>query len=166
MRKNLDPNLTRERQHALPKQGSVERPHVVQGSARSKRKRPDPINHAINEPSNLSQEIPRRTKIETRKTNQVHSTDPVHSINNVDDGIANNNSLMPDAAFHPGPILRPPPKPIKQNLTHVQSSRNSNVKNINPNINLDFEENSPFQEGIMSETFQRLDKSFFQEPKE
>ena len=41
-----------------------------------------------------------------------------------------------------------------------------NLQNINPNINFDFEENSPFQEGIMSETFQRLDKSFFQGPKE
>ena len=40
------------------------------------------------------------------------------------------------------------------------------TENINPDINLDFEENSPFQEGIISETFQRLDKSFFQEPKE
>ena len=40
------------------------------------------------------------------------------------------------------------------------------MKNVNPNINFDFEENSPFQEGIMSETFQRLDKSFFQEPRE
>ena len=29
-----------------------------------------------------------------------------------------------------------------------------------------FEENSPFQEGVISEMFQRLDKSFFQEPKE
>ena len=29
-----------------------------------------------------------------------------------------------------------------------------------------FEENSPFQEGVMSETFQRLDKSFFQNPKD
>ena len=38
------------------------------------------------------------------------------------------------------------------------------IENINPNF--DFEENSPFQEGIMSETFQRPDKSFFQEPKE
>ena len=37
-------------------------------------------------------------------------------------------------------------------------------KNINPNINFDFEENSPFQEGIMSKMFQRLDKS--QEPEE
>ena len=65
---------------------------------------------------------------------------------------------MPDAAFHPSPILRPPPKPIKQNLTHVQSSLNSKVKDINPSINFDFEENSPFQEGIMSQTFQRPDK--------
>ena len=90
----------------------------------------------------------------------MHSTDPTHSINNADDRIPN-NPLMPDAAFHPGPILRPPPKPIKQN---AQSSQNT--KDINPNINFDFEENLPFQEGIMSEMFQRLDKSFFQEPKE
>ena len=62
------------------------------------------------------------------------------------------------------PLLRPPIKPIKQNMTCNQNSQN--VQDINPNINFDFEENSPFQEGIMSETFQRLDKSFFQEPKE
>ena len=46
-------------------------------------------------------------------------------------------------------------------MTHVQSSQISNVKNINPNINFDFEENSPFQDGVMSEMFQSLDKSFF-----
>ena len=73
---------------------------------------------------------------------------------------------MPDAAFHPGPILRPLPRSIKQNLTHDQSLQNSNVKDINPNINFDFEENSLFQAGIMSKMFQRLDKSFFQESKE
>ena len=39
-------------------------------------------------------------------------------------------------------------------------------KIINPDINLDFEENSSFQEGVISEAYQRLDKSFFQEPKE
>ena len=32
-------------------------------------------------------------------------------------------------------------------------------------INLDIEENSPFQEGVISESIQRLDKSFFQNPK-
>ena len=114
MRKILDPNLRPEKQHTLPKQGSLERPHVGQARARSKRKRPDAINHAINQPSNLSQEIPGRTKIETRKTNHMHSTDPTHSINNVNDRIPNNNPLMPDAAFHPGPILRPPSKPLNK----------------------------------------------------
>ena len=32
-------------------------------------------------------------------------------------------------------------------------------------VNLDIEENSPFQEGIISELIQRPDKSFFQNPK-
>ena len=140
MKKNLDPNQKPEEQHTLPKQGDLERPHVCQGRARSKRKRPDLINQAINQPSNLSQKIPGKTKIETRKTNHVHSKDPTHSINNVNGRMVNNNPFMPDAPFHPGPILRPPIKPIKQNMTHDQNSQN--VKDINPNINFDFEENT------------------------
>ena len=108
VKKNLDPNQRPEKQHTLPKQGSLKRLHTGQGRARSKRKRPDPINQAINQPSNLSQEIPGRTKIETRKTNHIHSTDPTHSINNVNDRMVNNNPFMPDVPFHLGPILRPP----------------------------------------------------------
>ena len=38
MRKNLNPNLKPEIQHTLPKQGSMDRPHVGQGRAGSKRK--------------------------------------------------------------------------------------------------------------------------------
>ena len=49
-------------------------------------------------------------------------------------------------------------------MMHSQNSQD--VQDIKPNINIDFEENSPFQAGIMSETFQRPDKSFFQDPKE
>ena len=79
--------------------------------------------------------------------------------------MASNNPLIPDVAFHPGPVYRPPPKHIKQNISHVQSSQSSSVKNINPNIKFDFEENSPFQEGVMSETFQRPDNHSFRSPK-
>ena len=153
MRKILDPNLRPEKQHtSLCKQGNLKRPCIGQGRARSKRKRPDPINQAINQLSNLSQEILRGTKIETRKTNCLHSTDPTHSITNVNDRIVNNNPVIPGGSFHLGPILRPPIKPIKQNMTNDQSSQN--VQDINPNNNFDFEENSPFQEGIMLEMFQ------------
>ena len=76
--------------------------------------------------------------------------------------------LIPDVPFHPGPTYWPPPKPIRSNMPRSQESSqsSSSVENINPDISLDFEENSPFQEGVISETFQRLDKSFFQEPKD
>ena len=33
MRKNLDPNLKPEKQHAMPKNGSMEKPHIGQGRA-------------------------------------------------------------------------------------------------------------------------------------
>ena len=89
----------------------MDRPHVGQGRTGSKRKKSDPINHAINQASNLSQKIPGRTEIETRKTNHVHST------NNTSDKMAGTNPLIPDGAFHPGPVYRPSPKPIKQNMT-------------------------------------------------
>ena len=168
VRKNLDPYLKQpEKQHVIPKQGSKERPCIGQGRAESRRKRPDPINQSINQSSNLSQEIPGRTEIETRKTNHMHTKDLMYSINNTNGKMTNNNPLIPGVPFHPGPVYRPLPKPIKQDMSYPQSSQSStNIGDINPNINFDFEENSPFQEGIMSELFQRPDKTFFQEPKE
>ena len=39
-------------------------------------------------------------------------------------------------------------------------------ENVSSDINLDFEENSPFQEGVISEAYLRPDRSFFQEPQE
>ena len=81
--------------------------------------------------------------------------------------MTNNNTLIPDVPFHPGPLYRPPPKPIRHDMSNHQDSQNSSsTEEIDPNFNLGFQENSPFQEGVMSETFQRPDKSFFQKPKE
>ena len=87
--------------------------------------------------------------------------------------------LIPDVPFHPGPTYIPLPKPIRSNMQKGQQSSQSSpsTENINPDINLDFEENSPFlkgvnleaspfQKGVISEAYQRLDKSFFQGPKE
>ena len=79
--------------------------------------------------------------------------------------MTNKNPLIPNVPFHPGPVYKPLPKLIKQDVSYPQSSQNStDIDNINPNF--DFEETSPFQEGIMSKTFQKLARSFFQEPKE
>ena len=158
MGKNLDPNLKPEKQHAICKQGSMERPHIGQGRAGSRRKRPDSINQLINQPSSLSQKIPGRTEIVTEKTKHIHTKDLTHSVNNVSGKMTNKNPLIPDVPFHPSPVHRPLPK--------LQSSHCSGIEDINPNINFDFDENSQYQEGFMSKTFQRLDKSLFQESKE
>ena len=157
MGKNLDPNLKPEKQHTIPKQGSMKRPHTGQERAGSRRERPDPINQSINQPSNLTQSIPGRTEIETRKTNHMHTKDLTHSINNTSGKMIKNNPLIPDVPFHPGPVYKHQPEPIKQDRSHPQGLQSSiNIENTNPNF--DFEENSPFQEGIMSKTFQRPDR--------
>ena len=112
MRKNLDTNMKLEKQHANPMKVNVVKPCIGQGKAGLKRKRSVPINQTINQPSELSQKIPGKTKIETGKTNQAHSKDPMHIINNVDTWMTHTKPLIPDVPFHPGLTYRPPPKHI------------------------------------------------------
>ena len=103
MGKNLDPNIKPEKQHANPIKGSVEKPCIGQGRAGLRRRRPAPINQTIISPSEISKKIPGETKIETGKINCVNSTDPMHSINNVDEGMTHTRPLIPNVPFHPGP---------------------------------------------------------------
>ena len=120
MGKNLDPNIKPEKQHANPIKGSVVKPCIGQGRAGLKRKRSDPINQTMNSPSELSQKIPGETKIEIRKTNQIHSRDPMHSISNVDEGMTHTRPLIPDVPFHPGPTYRPLPNLLDQTCQEVR----------------------------------------------
>ena len=138
MGKNLDPNIKPEKQCANPKQESVERPHIGQGRAGLRRKKPDPINQMINQPSDLSKKTPGKMKIETGKTNQAHSRDLMHSINNANGKMTDNKPLIPDVPFHPGPVNRPPPKPIRYDMSNQQGSLSSSgINYINSSINLD-----------------------------
>ena len=141
----------------------MERLHISQGRAGLRRKRPEPINQSINKTSNLSQNSWKNRN--RNKENNVHSKNLTHSINNVNSKMSDRDPLIPDVLYHPGPVYKPLPELIKQNVSYPQSSQGStNIDDIKPNF--DSEENSPFQEGVISETFQRPDKSFFQEPKE
>ena len=148
VQKELDPNLRPEKQHTISKQGKLERPQVGQGRAGLRRRKPDHINQSTNQPLDVTQGIPRETKIETGKTNSTQGTNSA-----CDRSVNNNNPFLPDVPLHSDPLLK------SSTLQSTNKTRNS------PNINLDFEENSPFQEGITSEKFQRLDKSFFSESK-
>ena len=40
------------------------------------------------------------------------------------------------------------------------------IGTLEQDINMDFEENSPYQEGVISEMYQRPNKSYYQEPPE
>ena len=53
--------------------------------------------------------------------------------------------------------------PSQQDMSYPQGSQSStSIEDITPNINFDFEENSPFQEGIMTETrFRDQTSNFF-----
>ena len=148
--KELNPNLRPEKQHTMPKQGKTDKPQIGQGRAGLKRRRPGPDH--INHPSDVAGRISEGSKIVAGKTNS-----PQHTNGMCDRATNNDKSFSPDVLLHLDPLHRP--SHIQQNTDKISQI------NQNSNINLDIEENSPFQEGIISETIQRPDKSFFQNPK-
>ena len=91
------------------------------------------------------------SKIAIGKTNSPQHTNGMH-----DRATNNDKSFSPGVLLHPDLLHKP--SLIEQNTDKV------NQINQNTSINLDIKENLPFQEGIISETIQRPDKSFFQNP--
>ena len=57
--------------------------------------------------------------------------------------------------FYPDPLMKPP---LRLPDTKIQSDRQVHM-DLDLGINKDFEENSLYQEGIISEIYQRPDKS-------
>ena len=78
---------------------------MVQGRAGSRRRKSDPINQAINQPLDVTQRIPKGTKIVTGKTNSTQGTNNMH-----DRLINNDNPFMPDVPLHLDPLLKLPKK--------------------------------------------------------
>ena len=147
IRKKLDPNVRPEKQHALPKKEVMEKPRIGLGRAGLRRK---PEAGCITQSSDVTGRILERSKIPTGKTNIPQHTSTVH-----DRGINNDKSFPPDVPLLPRPVHEPLQK--KHNAAGPQDMKTE--------VNLDIEENSPFQEGIISELIQRPDKSFFQNPR-
>ena len=111
-----------EKQHANPIKGSVEKPYIAQDRTGLRRRRPAPINQTIISSSELSQKFPGETKIGAGKTNCVNSTDPMHSVNNMDEGMTHARPLILDIPFYPGATYRPPSKLIRSNMPRSQES--------------------------------------------
>ena len=127
-----------------------------------RRRRPLPINQTTAQTSELSKKIHKVSKIEMRIRNQAQSSDLVKSITILMMEVTHRSPMIKDIPFYPGPTYRPPPKPVR--TPTPGGSKCSESTNIDPEINIDFEENSPFQEGIILEIYQRPNRSFSQEP--
>ena len=85
-RKELNPNLRPEKQHAMSKKGMTERPHIGQGRAGLRRKH-EPA--CINQPSDVTRRISGRSKLATGKTNNPQRTNATCDI-----GINSNTSFF------------------------------------------------------------------------
>ena len=59
--------------------------------------------------------------------------------------------------FYPDPILRLPPR-----TSDLKDTR-KDLLDLDMDRNIDFKGNSPYQEGIISEKYERWDKSYFKE---
>ena len=66
-------------------------------------------------------------------------------------------ALIPPSVMQPN--VRPPPMP--PNVDNATTS-----PNLGPEPNIDFEENSPHQEGIITETYVAPDQSYLEQPQE
>ena len=70
VRKEINPNLRSETQHAMPKKGMTEKLHIGQGRAGLRRKHaPD----CINQPFNVTRIIPERSKMATEITHNIQA---------------------------------------------------------------------------------------------
>ena len=92
---------------------------------------------------------------ESHKSNRFQNPSTINKNSNAE--VINRRTMIKDIPFYPHPTYRPPPKQVRI----PPSERPENIDNT-LEINIDFEENFPFQEGIISETY----KSFFEEPQD
>ena len=84
--------------------------------------------------------------------------DPTHMIQKIGPKIQH----RPSPPYH-DPYVRPPPRP--PDITDPLDSQKDLLDN-DSDRKIEIEENSPFQEGIISEIYERPDTSYVQEPQE
>ena len=183
--KGLDPHVQPGKQKSFPIQTvnkgmpthPIPKPRIGQGRAglRRKAKAPLPIasphllpvqpitEHDLRtamplpEPTNQPQSHV-QSQIWPRQPSQHHPIDPAQIPQQIGPKIQH----RPTPSY-PDPYARPPPKP--PDISDPLNSRKDLLDN-DSDRKLEIEENSPFQEGIISEIYERPDNSYVQEPQE
>ena len=186
--KGLDPHVQPGKQRSFPSLLSqtidkglpthpIPRPRIGQGRARLRRKvktlQPISLPHQLPaqpitkhvqetvmplpEPTNESQSH-MQPQIMPRPLSQHQLVDPTHIIQQIGPKIQH----RPSPPYH-DPYPRPPPKP--PDITDLSNSQKDLLDN-DLDRKVEIEENSPFQEGIISEIYERPDTSYIQELQE
>ena len=149
--KSLDPNIQQVMKPLISKvnEFSQIKPQTGQERAGFRRNKPY-VKQLIAQSVKHSQKIPEVTKIEKQVIKMPSHAIPVQSISNQSTEAINRRmmqTISKDNAFYPDSVYRPLSKPIKIPMPEFPGNMD-----INPECNTDFEENSPFQEGVISET--------------
>ena len=186
--KGLDPHVQPGKQRSFPSlpiqttdkgppTHPIPRPRIGQGRARLRRKvktlQPISLSHQLPaqpitkhvpktvmplpEPTNQSQSHV-QPQIMPRLLSQHQLVDPTCIIQQIGPKIQH----RPSPPYH-DPYARPPPKP--PDTTDPLDSQKDLLDN-DLDRKVEIEENSPFQEGIISEIYERPDTSYVQEPQE
>ena len=164
-KKALDTNVLPEKQKIQSRSKKIveNKPRIEQGRAGIRCKKLQPID-GITASTSKSHEIP---KIPTVQNVTKHSMDFLvqeqlitKNTEEISRGMIQDKNSEPP--FYPDLIYRPPPKPPENLQPHSPESK----PDTRPKIDTEFEENSLYQEGIISKTYQRPDKSYFQEPRD
>ena len=71
----------------------------------------------------------------------------------------NIQNISREIPLYTDPIYRHTPKPVEITLHEIQQK----LMGLDTDINMDFKENSPYQEGVIPETYQRPDRYYFHE---
>ena len=153
--KNLDPNIHPEKQNIRPLKGNEilqEKQRISQGVAEMMRRK-SPINQTT--AGETSKKVPEVWKIEKKFITHPDFTYPVQSVNNSSAEAINRRQMIKDIPFYPDLAYRPPPKLIR----NPTSEGPGNI-DISLETHIDFKENSPFQEGIISENIKDLISHF------
>ena len=183
--KGLDPHVQPGKQKSFPIQTvnkgmpthPIPKPRIGQGRAGLRRKvntlQPIPLPHQLPtqpitkhvqkavvplpEPTNQLQSHV-QSQILPRQLSQHHLIDPTHIPQQIGPQIQH----WPTPSYH-DPYARPPPKP--PDISDPLDSRKDLLDN-DSDRKVEIEENLPFQEGIISEIYERPDNSYMQEPQE
>ena len=153
----------KQRKALQSKKIAENKPRVGQGRAEIRCKKPQPVD-SITASTSKSSKIPKIPTTQNVTKNNMDFPVPKQLITNKTKAITRGTiqGKNRESPFYPDPNYRPPPRPPENLQPHSLESK----PDTRPKIDLEFEENSPYQEGIISETYQRPDKSYFQEPRE